>query len=70
MLTPFRLKVPVSIADPLSSDQCEIEQCFANYYEPVGGYYLLDIENVPFISLGKFEQSYAKILKIMGISTK
>lgn len=68
MLTPFRLKVPASIADPLSSDQCEIEQCFASYYEPIGGYYLLDMDNVPFISFSKVDQSYGKILKILGIT--
>ncbi len=70
MLIPFRLKTTVSIADPLSSDRCEIEQHFVDCYEPIGGYYQLDIDNLPAISCSKVEQSYGKILKILGITAK
>jgi hypothetical protein len=69
MLIPFRLRSSAGFADPLSSDRCEIEQHFAAYYSPVGGYYSLEIENLPAISCSKVDQSYSKILKILGIRT-
>ena len=70
MTIPFRLNNSMSFGDPLSSDRCEIEQHFVDYYEPIGGYYLLEIDNLPVISMSKVDQSYGKILKILGLQVK
>lgn len=70
MVTPFRLKVSENFSDPLSSDRCEIEQHIVDYYEPIGGYYQLDIDNLPAISCSEAEHSYGKILKVLGIAAK
>ena len=68
MSIPFRLKTTTSLADPLSSDRCEIEQHIVEYLSPIGGYYELDIDNLPIISCSKVEHSYGKILNILGLS--
>lgn len=68
MSIPFRLKATTSLADPLGSDQCEIEQHFVEYLSPIGGYYQLDIDNLPAIPCSKVEHSYGKILNILGLS--
>lgn len=69
MLIPYHLQGnhDHGFIDPLSSDRCEIELQISDYCEPIGGYYLLDIENLPAIPVSKIDHAYSKILNILGI---
>ncbi len=71
MLTPFKLNVHPQegyYPDPLNAEKCEIEQRIIEVYDLIGGYCLLEFEDIPFVPYTELDKSVVNIYRILGIN--